>query len=192
MAKKKSSATSAEAIASALAVDATAFLEGFRKKHAKETIYAFLLELSAVGYAAGAAIATEESLRRFAEDCVEDFDGDLEKALRDMRWAGPEEESWYQSPEKAFRISNQLLEIAEETELYPEYDGSLEKIALSALKSMMKEGAFGTKQECDAMVISICHTGGDNSAEDFLRWASSINSPKVMKRLKKEYSAADR
>lgn len=183
MAKKSAKRTTQEEIENALLAEAISFYQAFQKRHAKEAIYAFLLELSSVGYAAAAAIATEESLTRHAEECADDFEGDLPQAISELRWAGPED-GWYQSEDKQFRNANKLLEIAEETELYAEYDGTLEKIALSVIKRMDAEGLFGPPEVREKMVLGICHTGGDNSEQDFIKWASDVNPPAVLKRLK--------
>lgn len=183
MAKKSAKNTTKEEIEQALLAEGTAFYQAFRKRLAKETIYAFLFELSSVGYAAAAAIATEESLKRHAEECADDFDGDTSQAISELRWAGPED-GWYQSEDKQFRNTNKLLDIAEETELYPEYDGTLEKIALSVVKRMDGEGLFGPPEVREKIVLGICHTGGDNSEQDFIKWASDVNPPSVIRRLK--------
>lgn len=148
MAKKTAKATSLQAIEDSLTVDGTAFYSAFRQKNPDEHVYAFLFELSAVGYAANAAIATQESLSRFAEECVDSYDGDLDRATEDLRWSSPEN-GWYQSPDKAFRDTNKLLDIAERSELYGEYDGSLEKLALRALKRMIKSGVFGDSSDLE-------------------------------------------
>jgi hypothetical protein len=183
MAKKALKSTTLQEIEDAMLAEGIAFLQAFQKRHAKESMYSFLFELSAVGYAAAAAVATEESLKEHAEQCVDDFDGDVKQAMAALRWAGPED-GWYQSEDKHFRNTNKLLDIAEETELYPEYDGTLEKIALSVIKRMDSDGVFGAPEVREKIVIGVCHTGGDNSENDFIKWASSVNSPAVIKYLK--------
>lgn len=185
MPKKAQDRTTVEDIELALATEGSAFVASFRKRRPTETIYAFLFELSAVGYAADAAIATEEALLRTAEESLDSYDGDLSRALRDLRWAGPED-GWYQSRDRDFRGTNRLLEIAEQTDLYPEYDGTLERLALSALRRMVDGGVFSAEGERERVVLGVCHTGGDNSDEDFIAWASLVNSPAVVDRLKAE------
>jgi hypothetical protein len=185
MPKKSKKGTTLVEIENSLMTEGVAFFRNFRKRNPHETIYAFLIELSGVGYAAAAAIATEESLARFAQECADDYDGDVELAKNELRWAGPEN-GWYQSDDKHFRNTNQLLELAEESELYPEYNGTLEKIALSAIQRMVTDGVFGSPGEREKMVVGICHTGGDNSEEDFLQWASVVNAPAVIQRLEAE------
>ena len=185
MPKKSKPSTTLSAIENSLVAEGGAFFRNFQKQNPRETIYGFLFELSGLGYAAAAAIATEESLARFAQECEDDYDGDLERAKDELRWAGPEN-GWYQSDDKHFRSTNKLLELAEECGLYPEYDGTLEKIALSAIQRMMSDGVFGLPSEREKVVLGICHTGGDNSEEDFLRWASAVNSPAVIQRLEAE------
>jgi hypothetical protein len=118
-----------------------------------------------------------------AEECADDFDRDTSRAISELRWAGPED-GWYPSEDKQFRNANKLLELAEETELYPEYDGTLEKIALSMVERMDGEGLFGPQQVHKKMVIGICRTGGDNSEKDFIRWASAVNPSAVIRPLK--------
>ena len=183
MAKKSVKSTTLKEIEDAMFADGVAFLQAFQKRHAKEAIYAFLFELSSVGFSAAAAIATEESLTRHAEECVDDLDGDIPQAISELRWVGPED-GWYQSEDKQFRNANKLLEIAEETELYAEYDGTLEKIALSVIERMDTEGLFGPPEAREKIVLGICHTGGDNSEQDFIKWATSVNPPAIIKRLK--------
>ena len=185
MAKKPKKTTTLAEIEEAFVTEGTAFFESFRRKKAKETVYAFLFELSAVGYYAGAAIATEEGLARSADDVQDSFDGDLEQAKSELRW-GSLEDGWLQSTDKQFRATNELLERAEETELYPEYDGTLEKVAAAALQRMIDAGVFGSADERERLVVGLCHTGGDNSEQDFLRWAKPLNSASVLKRLKAE------
>lgn len=185
MKKKPAKTTTLQEIEEALFTEGAAFFRDFQKKHNHEHIYSFLFELSEVGYAAAAVIATEESLAEFAQDCADDFDGDIQRALAELKW-GSTEEGCYQSEDKHFRNTNKLLDIAEETELYPDYDGTIEKIALSVLARMDSEGLFGVKEVREKIVIGICHTGGDNSEEDFIKWASAVNPPAVMKRLKAE------
>jgi hypothetical protein len=172
MAKKAVKSTTLREIEDAMLAEGVAFLQAFQKRHEKETIYAFLFELSAVGYAVAAAIATEESLRTHAEECVDDFDGDVNKAMTELRWAGPED-GWHQSEDKHFRNTNKLLDIAENSELYPEYDGTLEKIALSVIQRMDSAALFGPPKMREKIVLGICHTGGDNSVQDFIKWASA-------------------
>lgn len=185
MKKKSAKSTTLQEIEDALFTEGAAFFRDFQKKHDNEHIYSFLFELSEVGYAAAAVIATEESLTEFAQDCADDFDGDVQRALAELRWGGTED-GCYQSADKHFRNTNKLLDTAEETELYPEYDGTLEKLALSVLGRMDSEGLFGSKDARQKIVIGICYTGGDNSEEDFIKWASAVNPPAVIKRLKTE------
>ena len=185
MAKKSTKNTTVEEIELSLANEGTAFYRDFRKRRSEEEIYAFLFELSAVGYAAAAAIATEEALARFANECLDSYEGDLDRAMSDLRWAGPEN-GWYQSADKQFRGTNKLLETAERAELYPEYDGTLVKIALAALRRMITDGVFGSGGDLEKTVVGVCHTGGDNSEEDFIKWASMVNAPSVIRRLKAE------
>jgi hypothetical protein len=182
MAKKHAENVTLQEIEDAILKEGVSFFRAFLKRHSNETIYSFMFEVSAVGYAIAAAVATEESLARHAEECSDDFDGDIERARNALRWAGPEE-GWRQSEDKRFRISNKLLELAEEEELYPEYDGTLERIALSVIHRMVKEGIFGSADELEKVVLGICHTGGDNSEKDSIRWASAVNSPTVLKRI---------
>jgi len=185
MAKKATTPTTIQEIEDAIITEATAYFALMQKRLATETTYAFLLELSAVGYAIAAAIATEESLERFADECAEDFDDDIEAAKNSLRW-GSTEDGWYQSEDKHFRSSNKLLDAAENLDLYPEYDGTLERIALQAIQRMIDQGVFGPAAEREKLVLGICHTGGDNDEKDFLAWAAQVNSTKVMKRLKSE------
>jgi hypothetical protein len=185
MAKKAAKTTTLEAIEESLVAEATTFYGSFRQQNPEEHVYAFLFELSAVGYAANAAIATHESLHRFAEECADSYDNDLERAKDDLRWSSPEN-GWYQSPDEAFRATNRLLDIAERNALYPEYDGTLETLALAALKTMVSSGTFGGADALERMTLGICYTGGDNSDEEFLKWASAVNSPSVLERLKTE------
>lgn len=185
MVKKPARTTSLDEIENTILSEAITFYGSFAKRHPKATIYAFLFELSAVGYAVAAAIATEESLTRYAEECEDEFDGDLVRAKQELRWGGIED-GWYQSKDKDFRNSNKLLDLAEEQELYPEYDGTLEKVALAVIQSMVSQEVFGPKEKLESLVVGICHTGGDNSDKDFIKWASSVNSPAVIKRLKSE------
>ena len=183
MGKKAAKSTTLAEIEEAMLAEAIAFFQTFQKRHSKESIYAFLFELSAVGYAAAAAIATEEALASYAEECADDFEEDVQQAMDALRWVGPEE-GWYQSEDKHFRNANKLLDIAEEIELYPEYDGTLEKIALSVMKRMDTDGIFGAQKAREKILLGVCHTGGDNSEQDFIRWASAVNPPAVIKRLK--------
>ncbi len=132
-----------------------------------------------------AAVASEESLSKYAEECIDDYDGDLDQAIAELRWGGIED-GWYQSKDKDFRNANGLLDIAEQIELYPEYDGTLEKIGLSVIRRMDAEAIFGPPEVRERIVIGICHTGGDNSQEQFLEWASAVNPPSVIKRLKSQ------
>jgi hypothetical protein len=183
MATRSLKTTTIEEIKISLAAEGAAFYSKFQTRHPEERVYAFLFELSAVGYAAAAAIATEESLARFAGECAESYEHDLNRAKDDLRWAGPEN-GWSQSTDADFRLTNKLLSIAEKTGLYGEYAGTLEKAALSALERMAADGAFGEASEVDRITIGICHVGGDNSEDEFVRWAACVNSPSAMKRLK--------
>ncbi len=183
MVKKSPKSTTLQEIEEAMLAEGVAFLQSFQKRHSGESVYAFLFEVSAVGYAAAAAIATEEALAKHAEECIDDFNGDVEQARAELRWAGPED-GWYQSEDKHFRNTNKLLDLAEDIELYPEYDGTLEKVALSVIKRMDSEGLFGAADLRKKILVGICHTGGDNSEQDFIKWAASVNPPAVIKRLK--------
>ncbi|MFO1044431.1 MAG: DUF4303 domain-containing protein [Planctomycetaceae bacterium] len=183
IAKQVAKSTTQKEIEDALFVEGCAFYQAFQKRHAKESVYSFLFEISSVGYTAAAAIGTEESLAKYAEEIAEDFDDDVQQAIAELRWAGPEN-GCYQSTDKQFQQSNKLLEIAEDTELYPEYDGTLEQIALSAIKRMEEDVVFGAPEVRSKIVLGICHTGGDNSEEEFIKWASAVNPPVVVKRLK--------
>ncbi|MCC7492898.1 MAG: DUF4303 domain-containing protein [Fimbriimonadaceae bacterium] len=176
------------AIAAALAADGTAWYQALQPKLRGERVYAFLFELSAVGYAAAAAVATEEGLRRTAEGYLDDFDGDLTRAIASLRWAGPED-GWYQSPERAFRTTNRLLDAAERQELYPVYSGDLERLALQALQQMDATGLFGTGAAREQVTLGVCHTGGDQPAELWLSWLSAVNPPAVVARVRAELAA---
>ncbi|HEY1067530.1 MAG TPA: hypothetical protein VGE52_15515, partial [Pirellulales bacterium] len=57
---------------------------------------------------------------------------------------------------------------------------------LSILKRMVAEGVFGPPDVREKIVLGVCYTGGDNSEKEFLAWASQVNSPAVVKRLKAE------
>lgn len=188
MAKKSAQVTTVQEIEQAIYSDAAAFLAAFRKRRSKETMFGFLFEVSSVGYAIHVAIGTEESLAKAAEELVDDFDGDLDRAKAELRWAGVED-GWHQSADKDVRNANKLLDIAETIELYPEYDGTLESIALKVLAKMDAEGLFGEGKAREQIVLGVCHTGGDNSEKDFIKWASQVNPPGVIKRLKKELKA---
>lgn len=185
--KPNKKGTTVAEIEKSLAADGAAFYAAFRKRKSKETVYSFLFELSDVGYYAAAAIATEEELARYIQESLDSFDEDdaLERAIAEWRWAGPED-GWHQSTDKQFQATNDLLELAEESELYPEYSGTLETIALAALKQMIADGVFGSDEERKKIVIGICHTGGDNPEKLFVSWASEVNSPAVIRRLKAE------
>ena len=185
MPKKPTKATTLTEIEDALAAEGAAWVMSFRAAHADERPYAFVFEISEVGYAAGAAIATEEGLDRFAAESAESYGGDLRKAKADCRWAGPEN-GWYQSPDKAFKNTNRLLGVAEATGLYPEYGDTLENLAVAALRRMDAEGCFGEGPARDSLLAGVCLTGGDNSDEQFVRWAEQANPAGVVDRLKRE------
>jgi hypothetical protein len=187
MAKSRKEPVSLDAIRAGLKDAARAFLSAVAKKHPGETLYGFLFEVSEVGYAANGAAATEEGLLRYATKYAEEEGGDVSERAAEFRW-GSTEDGWYQEPTKPFDGVNDLLERAEEQELYAEYSGVLEQLCLDALRELDAAGMFGSGPERERVAIGVCHTGGDNTEQQFLGWAKQVNPPIVFKRLKAEYT----
>ncbi len=185
MAKKLTGTTSVAAITDALTGEAAACFAALARKYGKERPYAFVLEVSATGYGVGAALATEDGLLRFAEECKGDYGDDLARAAADCRWAGPEN-GWHQTAERAFRETNRLLHIADATALYPAYDGTLERAAVDVFRALDDRHAFGEGASREALVVGVCHTGGDNTDRQFLAWAELLNPKPVCDRLARE------
>lgn len=187
MAKSRKEPVSLDAIRAGLKDAATEFIRAVAKKHPGETLYGFLIEVSRVGFAAFGAAATEEGLLRNAKNYADEEGGDAAQLAAEFRW-GSIENGWYQEPAKPFNRVNELLERAEEQQLYAEYSGVLEQLCLDALKELDSAGLFGSGHVREQVAIGICHTGGDNTEQQFLQWAEQVNPPTVLKRLKMEYA----
>jgi hypothetical protein len=187
MAKSRKEPVSLDAIREALKEAAKTFLAAVAKKHPGEMLYGFLFEVSAVGYSAAAAAATEEGLRRSTAKSAAEEGVDASELAAQYRW-GSIEDAWYQEPSKPFDRVNDLLESADAQQLYPEFSGVLEQLCVEALKELDAAGVFGSGPERERVAIGVCHTGGDNSEAQFLGWAEQVNPPKVFERLKSEYS----
>jgi hypothetical protein len=62
---------------------------------------------------------------------------------------------------------------------------------LEVLKELDADQVFGVGKEREKIVIGVCYVGGDNSEEEFLKWAKSVNPPSIIERLRTELRAAD-
>jgi hypothetical protein len=191
MAKSKKKPVTLDAIRTALRAAAEEFLRGVEKEHPGETLYGFLFEIEPSQSTAHGAVGTEEGLTRYAEKWVKGKSADertntVEKARDCFRW-GSTEDAWYQQPDEVFGSVNELLQRALEEGLYERYSDGLEKVCVEVLKELDAEGRFGTGAERERVVLGLCYIGGDNSAEEFLRWARQVNPQKVYRRLRREY-----
>ena len=65
--------------------------------------------------------------------------------------------------------------------LYKEYGDELEKLCVEVLREMAAAGSFD---------IGLCYIGGDNSPEEFLRWARQVNPQTLYRRVRREYLAS--
>lgn len=187
MAKKKAATkkVTSEEIVSSLVKDITATWKWYTSKHDAKRVYAFFLETSETGGGVNAAIASEDSLDSFATECLDSYGGSLAKAKADLRWAGPEN-GWLQADDKYFRASNKLFDQGFDCGLLDYFDGKTQEYAIEALKLFTSSNDFVDAKTRENIVVGICNTGGDNSDEQLLEWAKTLNSKKVLDRLKKE------
>jgi hypothetical protein len=187
MATSRTRPVSLDNIRAALRKAAEKFLRAVAREHPGETMYGFLFEISCEGFSAHGAAATEERLRKYAEEYAAEDGSDADQVRSEFRW-GSTEDAWYQQPDSAFAAVNRLLTRAEREGLYEMYAGVLEGLCLEVLKELDAAGTFGTGAARERVVLGVCYIGGDNSEKEFLRWAKQVNPPKVFKRLKAEYT----
>jgi hypothetical protein len=187
MAKSQTKPVSLDDIRVTLRAAAEKFLRAVAEEHPGEILYGFLFEISREGFSAHGAAATEEGLRRYADECAAEDGGDAEQLRSELRWGGTED-AWYQQPERAFGAVNRLLARAEREKLYEAYAGVLEGLCIDVLKELDASGTFGKGTDRERVVLGVCYTGGDNSEEEFLGWAKQVNPPKVFERLTAEYT----
>lgn len=187
MAKAKAGSVSLDDICAALRTAAETFLRAVSKEHPGETLYGFLFEISCEGFSAHGAAATEEGLRRYAEEYAAEDGGDADQLQAEFRW-GSTEDAWYQQPDAAFDAVNRLLARAEREGLNEMCGGVLEGLCIDVLKELDAAGTFGTGAARERVILGVCYIGGDNSPEEFLGWAKQVNPPRVFKRLRAEYA----
>lgn len=187
MAKKKAAPVkvTSEQIVASLVADIEAVWKWYKSKHKNESVYAFFLETSDTGGTVFASIASEESLTNFATECLDSYDGSIEKAKDALRWAGTED-CFLQVDEKYFKASNKLLEQGFDCGLLDYFDGKTQEYAIEALNLFTSSGRFVDESDREKIVVGICYIGGDNSDKQLLDWAKKLNSKKVVDRLKKE------
>jgi hypothetical protein len=193
MAKAKRAPVTRDAIRAALRSAAEEYLRRVAALHPGETVYGFLLEMSAEGFSVYEAFDTEENLTRRAERCAADCPDDedmntVEKARAFWRW-GFADEGWCQPPNAAFDKVNALLDRARDEGLYEEYSDDLEELCVEVLKGMGAAGAFDLGPGGGQIGVGLCFIGGENSPEEFLRWARQVNPQPVYRRLRREYLA---
>jgi hypothetical protein len=195
MAKAKQPCVTLEAIRAALRPAAAGYLRRVVELHPGETLYGFLLELSTEGFSVYGAFNTEENLTRVAERCAADSPDDenmntVEKARAFWRW-GFADEGWCQPPNVAFEAVNKLLDRARDEGLYEEYGDELEKLCVEVLREMGAAGEFDIGPGGERIGVGLCFIGGDNSPEEFFRWARRVNPQSVYRRVRREYLAGE-
>jgi hypothetical protein len=183
MAKAKQPPVTLDAIRAALGSAVGEYLRRAADLHPGETVYGFLLEMSTEGFSVYGACNTEENLTRVAERCAADSPDDegvntVEKARASWRW-GFADEGWCRPPNVAFEAVNGLLDHAREEGLYEEYSDDLATVCVEVLKELGAAGAFNIGPGGGRIGIGLCFIGGDNSPEEFLRWARQVNPQAV-------------
>jgi hypothetical protein len=183
------------AIRDAIAIGVKNFLIAFRQDWTHETMYGFLLEAAWEGTSVEAVAATEEGLLRIAKYYAADEGKEDEESMNhqriQLRWGSPED-GWYPSYDADFFTrANQLLTQAHETGLMQLGNQQLQQLCLKVLKELDSAGVFANPETRQNIVIGVCDVGGDNTEEDFLKWAEVVNPPVVIERLRRELQEAN-
>lgn len=183
------------AIRDAIATGIKNFLAAFRHEWANETMYGFLLEAAWEGTSVEAVAATEEGLFRIAKYYAADEGEEDEESINhqriQLRWSSPED-GWYASYDADFFTrANQLLSQAHETGLMQLGDQQLQQLCLEVLQQLDSVGVFASAETRQNILIGVCDVGGDNTEEDFLKWAEVVNPPVVIERLRRELQKAN-
>jgi len=194
MAKAKPPRVTLDAIRVTLRAAAEQYLRRVAQLHPGETVYGFLLEMSTEGFSGYGAFNTEENLTRVAEqNAAENPDDEdqntAEKARVVWRWSFADA-GWCQPPNAAFEAVNKLLDRARDEALYEEYGDELEKLCVEVLREMAAAGRCDIGPGGERIGVGLCYIGGDNSPEEFLRWARQVNPQTVYRRVRREYLAS--
>lgn len=171
---------------------ALAFLAQLRSLRPPESVYALLFEISDQDPGAWPIGATEESLGRFVGD-RRNRRGTSSGLLRaEKRWEAPGDtpDLWYWGDEAVSERLNGLLErafVEDDVDSGRAYRVT-RRLCLSALADLNREGAFGIGPARESLVVGISNVECDFG--DFLRDLSTVNPPKVMRRLRSELRKA--
>lgn len=70
-------------------------------------------------------------------------------------------------------------------------DQQLQQLCLEVLQQLDSVGVFASAETRQNILIGVCDVGGDNTEEDFLKWAEVVNPPVVIERLRRELQKAN-
>jgi hypothetical protein len=109
-----------------------------------------------------------------------DTRAELRKRLR----FGSPEDGWYSNFDADFfAAANSLIDLAHQQGRMKLFDGQLVQLCLRSLRELDAEGVFGVGEARDEVVLGVCYVGGDNSEEEWIRWAREVNPPHLVQRM---------
>jgi hypothetical protein len=174
-------------------------LDQLCRDHPADRVYAVLFEVDVSETYAIRIAGSEESLTRLAEKYIakgyQVKSGDLLGSLRTLlRWDAPgdDKDGWYWGNQDDDVAVTRMIDQAVQAGHIQEYDEAqpLRTLCLDAQRELDTEGAFGTGQERERVLIgTTCCEVGFGEEEDIEELAS-INPARTISRLRRELQAA--